>query len=207
MHWWHSTCDFGGLARERTSVKSSLLDIWSYSGSYWAPKIHGFIWTHLTWPKNWSIQVASTWMAILTKDLKKLGKAAFFWIALVFFYHQYVLLQPTASQESELVHQESAQLTRSHSINDEWRDFWKWTQSSSSAHHLYSADFDWAAVNKGLATANIQKVYSFSSDDDELGDIFPKLKSSDFGSAYKWILVLDGGQIAIFKPQWWVHFT
>ncbi|ELT99482.1 hypothetical protein CAPTEDRAFT_196174 [Capitella teleta] len=82
-------------------------------------------------------------------------------------------------------------------------DIWNAAKSTADEHYLYSEDFEWRKVTVALTEARIEKVFVLSPEDIELRVVFPKLRNLDFGTTYKWLLCLEGDQMAIFKPKWY----
>ena len=77
--------------------------------------------------------------------------------------------------------------------------FWKEIKYKITKHHLYPEDPVLITnVLAALASSKIIKVKIFSQIEKftSYRDIY------DFGSTHKWLLELDGGQKAIFKPKW-----
>ena len=75
--------------------------------------------------------------------------------------------------------------------------FWEEVRRSATKEHLYSSEVDVKRIILALASAKIVRVRLFSPDQvDESEGIY------DFGSTHKWLIDLEGGQRAIFKPKW-----
>lgn len=68
---------------------------------------------------------------------------------------------------------------------------WKLADESISAHGLYGVDEDTEVILHALHLAPIVKV-----------DVFGDEASYSTGTSHKWLLTLDGGQLAVFKLMW-----